>query len=219
MVTQPATQQNASSARTSPVKPRRKGRRAKKITIVLLVLVALLVGADFGAAAIAEHTVSQKAREQLGLVDDPSVTIHGFPFSTQALGGNYGHISISATGVKVADKLQDADITAELHDVSAPLSDLLSGKTSAVKIGNLEGQIRIKATDIAHIEPLNKIQDLRIEPADEEFVRTGKMPDAATTTATATAQNKESLVAGIQLSGMLPIAGQNVKIDCFALIQ
>jgi hypothetical protein len=229
-VTKPATQQGDRSVRPPSAKPRRKGRRAKKIIIVVLVLVALLVGADFGLAAVAEHTVSQKAREQLNLVEDPSVTIHGFPFTTQAIGGDYGHISLSATGLRVTDQLRDADVTAELRDVKAPLSDLISGNTNSITIGDLEGKIRIKATDIARIEPLNKVQDLRIEPATEDFVRTGKTPENKPTTTANPDDKQDSLIAGIQISGTLPIAGilsnfsgntqvENPTVDCYALIQ
>ena len=92
---------------------RRRGRRARRWVIALIVLVLLLVGADFGAAAFAEHMISQKARTQLQLNDDPSVTIHGFPFLTQALGGDYSHISVSAAGLPVANKLQDVAVNAE----------------------------------------------------------------------------------------------------------
>ena len=93
------------------------------------------------------------------------MTIHGFPFLTQALGGDYSHISVSAAGVPVGDKLQDVAVNAELEDVTAPLSDLTNGNTKAITIGKLTGPVTIKAADLARISPLDKIKDLRIEPA------------------------------------------------------
>src|SRR3981189_2702919 len=137
MVTRPVAQQDRRAPRTDRTsKPR--GRRAKKLIVVLVVLAGLLVGADFGLAAFAEHTISQKARAQLGLADDPSVSIHGFPFTTQALSGDYSQISVSAAGVRVA-KLSDVELSAELKNVTAPLSELLAGNTKAIKIGTLQG--------------------------------------------------------------------------------
>ncbi|HET6289310.1 MAG TPA: DUF2993 domain-containing protein, partial [Amycolatopsis sp.] len=64
--------------RPSPGRPAKRGkRRGRGWLIALAVLVVLLVGADFGAAAFAEHTISQKTREQLAIPNDPAVTVHG----------------------------------------------------------------------------------------------------------------------------------------------
>ncbi|GAA5157401.1 MULTISPECIES: LmeA family phospholipid-binding protein [Amycolatopsis] len=199
----------------SPAAGNRRGRRARRIVISLVVLAALLVGADFGLAAFAEHTVSQKAREQLQLTDDPSVTIHGFPFTTQALGGDYRHISLSASGVPIKD-LQDVGVNAELRDVAAPLSDLVNGNTDAITIGQLEAQVTIKASDLARIDPLTKIQDLRIEPSSIEYVRTGQ---DSTDQETRQAEEQDKSRAGIRVSGTVQIAGQELEIFCFALIE
>lgn len=201
----------------SPAAAKRRGRRTRRIVLSLLVLVAVLVGADFGLAAFAEHTVSQKAREQLALTDDPSVTIHGFPFTTQAIGGDYSHISLSASGVPIKD-LKDVGVSAELTDVTAPLSDLINGNTDAIKIGNLEAQVTIKASDIAKIDPLTKIEDLRIEPSSIEYVQTGQEPTEGSD-ATKEDEEQDKSKAGVRVSGDVQIAGQQIEIFCFALIE
>lgn len=207
-----------------PSRDARRGRRARRLIIVLVVVVGLLVGADFGLAAYAEHTISQKAHDQLGLTQDPSVTIHGFPFTTQALSGDYSHITVYAAGVPVpAAQLRDVEINAELTDVTAPLNDLLGGNVKTIVIGKLEAQVTIKATDINRISPLDKIKNLRIEPSSEEYVRTGKdSTTTATTTTTTTDANgdptTDSSSAGIRVSGDVQIAGQQVEIFCFAMI-
>src|SRR4030081_121376 len=132
MVTRPVAQQDRRAPRTDRTsKPR--GRRAKKLIVVLVVLAGLLVGADFGLAAFAEHTISQKARDQLKLANDPSVTITGFPFTTPALSGDYSHITVYAAGVRVNDTLRDVELNAELRNVTAPLSDLLAGNAKTIK--------------------------------------------------------------------------------------
>lgn len=181
-------------------------------------LVAVLVGADFGLAAFAEHTVSEKARQQLSLSDDPSVTIHGFPFSTQALAGDYQHISLSASGVPVQD-LKDVDVSAELNDVRAPLSGLLQGNTSGITIGHLTAQITVKASDIAKIDPLTKIEDLRIEPSTVQYVQTGEDSTDSGVTQGAQPQDEDKSKAGIRVSGYVQIAGQRIEIFCFAMIE
>ncbi|WP_431917740.1 LmeA family phospholipid-binding protein [Amycolatopsis tucumanensis] len=210
-----------------PAGSRRRGRRARRIVISLVVLLALLVGADFGLAAYAEHTVSQKAREQLKLSDDPSVTIHGFPFTTQAIGGDYGHISLSASGVPIKD-LQDVGVTADLYDVTAPLSDLVNGNTDAIDIGRLEAQVTIKASDINKVDPLTKVDDLRIEPSSIEYVETGQDADSGTDSGSGgdqqgqdgtTEEEQDKSRAGIRISGYVQIAGQQLEIFCFAMIE
>lgn len=213
MVTRPVAQSDRQAPRPDS---RRRGRRAKRLIIVLVVLAGLLVGADFGLAAFAEHTISQKARDQLGLADDPSVTIHGFPFTTQALSGDYSQISVYAAGVRV-EKLSDVEISAELKDVTAPLSDLLAGNTKSIKIGTLEGAVTIKASDIARISPLDKVEDLKIEPSTEEYVKTGQ--DTMTDEQKKADAEVDKSSAGIRLSGYVQIAGQKVEIFCFAMIE
>jgi hypothetical protein len=215
MVTRPVAQQDRRAPRTDRTsKPR--GRRAKKLIVVLVVLAGLLVGADFGLAAFAEHTISQKARAQLGLADDPSVSVHGFPFTTQALSGDYSQISVSAAGVRVA-KLSDVELSAELKNVTAPLSELLAGNTKAIKIGTLQGAVTIKASDIARISPLDKVEDLKIEPSTQEYVTTGK--DTMTDAQRKADAQLDKPQAGIRLSGYVQIAGQKVEIFCFAMIE
>ncbi|PWV81915.1 Protein of unknown function [Prauserella marina] len=201
--------------------PRKGGRRARKIIVIVVVLLGLLVGADFAAAAFAEHTVSQKAREQLSLSEDPAVTIHGFPFATQAISGDYGHITVSADGVPVEDILSDVSIRAELRNVTAPLSDLTSGNVDSINIGDLEGQITLKASDIAKVKPLDNIEDLRIDPSSESYVRNGEGTESDTAEGSSSEEeedNKDS-TAGVRISGKLQIAGEQVEIFAFAMIE
>ncbi len=185
--------------------------------IVLLVLAGLLVGADFALAAVAEHTVSQKAREQLGLTEDPSVTVHGFPFTTQALAGEYRHISVSATGVPVQDTLRDVGVRAELRGVDAPLSDLTAGNVDNITISDVEGQVRIKDSDMANVDPLDKIENLRIAPSTEDYVHHGDEPNVEENLSEEE-NKKDSSSTGVRLSGEVQIAGDRVEIVAFAII-
>ncbi|WP_026453231.1 LmeA family phospholipid-binding protein [Saccharomonospora iraqiensis] len=196
----------------------------KRTVIVLVALLGLLVGADFAAAAFAEHTVSRKSAEQLGLSDDPAVTIHGFPFTTQALSGEYDRISLSADGVPVQD-LQDVSIDAELHDVTAPLSDLTAGDVSDVVIDRLNGRVTLKESDIARVAPLTNIDDLRIEPSSKGYVRHGADGSGADSGsggqngAAGDGTDTDDTTAGIRLSGKADIAGERIEIFTFAMIE
>jgi len=110
----------------------------KRMVIALLVLVGLLVAADFGAAASAESAVSRQMREQLGLVDDPSVRINGFPFLTQAAAGRYRSVDVSALRslftVRVdPGRLPLAVTPTELKAVNGALE--ISGETEGLVLG------------------------------------------------------------------------------------
>ncbi|TCP54362.1 DUF2993 family protein [Tamaricihabitans halophyticus] len=198
---------------TTVTKPRpRRGK--KKLIISLVVLLGLLVAADFVAATAAEHKVSQTAREQFDLSDDPSVTVHGFPFLYQALTGEYGEISVSAAGVPVADMLRELEINANLRNVEAPLSDLLSGNTNSIVIGEAEGQVKIKASDVGRAVG---VPDLEITPVSERRVRIPEDEDDQDD-AEARENEAEDTTAGLRLDGTLGLAGQETEISVFAIL-
>jgi len=206
--------QRGSSARQR--KPRRRGL---KFLIFLLILAGLLVGADFGAAAFAEHTISQKAREKFQLTDDPAVNIHGFPFTTQALGGEYEHITVTAQGVNVKDTLRELELVAELYNVKAPLSDVIDGNTRTMQIGNLEGIVKIKQSDVGR---LVKLPNLSIEPAAERYVETGDEEDKVSIEdldEQREAADEFPSTAGIRLAAKTRIAGRETEIIAYGILE
>ena len=74
----------------------------KRLVVAVLVIVGVLVAVDFAAAALAESAVSREMRQELGLADDPSVNINGFPFLTQAASGHYSSIDVDAQHIGAA---------------------------------------------------------------------------------------------------------------------
>ncbi len=135
----------------------------RRLVIALLVLAGLLVAADFGAAALAESGVSREMRTQLGLADDPSVRINGFPFLTQAVGGRYSSVDVDANRISVG-KLQELSVSAQLRDVEAPLSMLLGSGPKTLEVREVEGTVRVPADDLERLVP--DVGDLRIETLD-----------------------------------------------------
>lgn len=207
----------------------KRRRRLRKLIISLLVLIGLLVATDFGLAAAAEYQVSKKMREQLGLNEDPEVQIHGFPFITQALRGDYSHVSVSASDVPVEDRLRDLAVFAELYDIRIGLSDLLSGKANKARIDNVDGMVKIRSSDISR---LLGIPDLEITPASMRYVLStehgdnsldGKndnpgVPDDGDTPATSDPLERNEKTAGVRLSGSLNIAGAKTKVTSYGVI-
>jgi hypothetical protein len=137
----------------------------RRLVIALVVLVVVLVAADFGAAALAESAVSRQMREQVGLVDDPSVRINGFPFLTQAVAGEYSSIDVDATRISIGD-FREVELTAHLQDVTAPLSMLLGSGAKTVDVAKVEGTAKVGANDLERLVP--DVTKVRIETVDEK---------------------------------------------------
>lgn len=183
---------------------RRRPARGRKLIIAALVVGGLLVAADFALAAIGEYQVAQKMREKFGLSEDPSVRINGFPFITQAIGGDYRDIEISATGVPVRDQLRDLEIRANLKHTRIGLSDLLAGNTRGAKIDQVLGSVKIKANDLnLVVNQVTPFTDMTIEPDKRTRVTDGQ-PDPT--------------VAAVKLSGKTKVAGRDLRITAYGTV-
>lgn len=181
----------------------------RKLIIAVLVIVALAVAADFGAAAAAEYTVAKQLRQQLNLASDPSVRINGFPFLTQAVAGHYTSIDVQASGVS-ADPLHDLDVEATLHDVDAPLAEVISGDLHSVRAAKVDGRVRIKDTDLGRAIG---IEDLRIQqPSDQEI--TELLPPG-----TPTSDSPRGNRAPIKMVATTDLAGQRTEVVAFGVIE
>lgn len=140
----------------------------RRLVIGLLVLVAVLVAIDYGAAAVTESAVSREMREQIGLPDDPSVRINGFPFLTQALSGHFRSVDVKAERVALGP-LRQLEVRAELRDVTAPMSTLLGSGPRTLRIGRVDGDLRIHPNDLERLMP--GVRRLRVEPIDRNTLR------------------------------------------------
>ncbi|WP_219417607.1 LmeA family phospholipid-binding protein [Pseudonocardia nigra] len=182
----------------------------RRLVIGLLVLVGLFVAVDFGAAALAESAVSRQMREQIGLVDDPAVRINGFPFLTQALSGEYSSVDVQASRIRVGE-LQDVSITAQLRDVTAPLSMLLASGPKTLQVDEAEGTVRIPAEDLERQVP--GIDDLRVETIDEDALEQAVDDGADPSLAQIDPDTAARLV------GTSSLLGQDVEVSVIAVLE
>jgi hypothetical protein len=182
----------------------------RRLVIALLVLVGLFVAVDFGAAALAESAVSRQMREQIGLVDDPSVRINGFPFLTQALSGRYSSVDVSASRIRVG-QLQQLDVSAQLRNVTAPLSMLLGSGPKTLAVQEAEGTVRVPAADVQRL--LDGVEDLRIETIDDEALAQA-VEDGGPSSLTQI--NPEQAA---RFGGTVTILGQQIDLWLIAVLQ
>jgi hypothetical protein len=119
----------------------------KKLLVTLLVLVALLVGADRIAAYVAAQQVAGKIRTSAMLAADPKVKIAGFPFLTQAFAGRYDRIDVTADDVDRGG-VRLTHFTTSLYGVQLPLSDALGGRVQSIPVDRLTGQAVVGYVDL-----------------------------------------------------------------------
>lgn len=136
-------------AETYPVveePPRRRGRKALIVLIVLVALLAgLLVAADRVAVGVAETAIAEQAKKEsakrdITVSETPDVSIEGFPFLTQVARGRYEKITINvvnAEGPVQGKPVRIPRLELVAQGVKAPLSALRSG----------QGEIRAEKVD------------------------------------------------------------------------
>jgi len=95
---------------------RRPGRRGRRWLIALGVLVALLIAADRVGVAVAESTLASQIQKDQKLSQKPGVSISGFPFLTQVVSRDFGHVAVDIRGLN-ASGVPISDIHADLNGV------------------------------------------------------------------------------------------------------
>jgi hypothetical protein len=105
----------------------------KRLLVVVAVLAAFLTIADRIGVRVASSRLAAQIRSSQHLSADPDVSIRGFPFLTQVIGGEYDDIEVTGTGL-VRGGIHAASVTASLRGVHISLSDALSGSADAVPV-------------------------------------------------------------------------------------
>ncbi len=187
----------------------RTGVRVRRAVAALIVLVTLLLGADYAAAALTEAFVSKQMRTQLNLADDPTVRINNFPFLPQALTGRYRSIDVNAEHVAIGP-LRDVQVRTQLRNVTAPLSQLFGGSRT-VAVREAEGTVRVGAPDIERLLPgVDRFYIDRIDANGlEDAVEDGADP--------ALLQLDPATAA--RMGGTVEVLGEEQQVDVIAELQ
>lgn len=106
----------------------------KVLLVLLFVLIVGLIAADRVGVAVAQDQIAKQVAAQNDLPRKPDVKIHGIPFLTQAIGGDYKKIDVGI-GELTQQGVTLEDVKVELTDVKAPLRDVLNGDASNVVAG------------------------------------------------------------------------------------
>ena len=114
----------------------------RALLAVLVVLLGLAAVADRVAVGVAEDRVAEALAEQPELSGPPDVSIEGWPFLTQALGGEYEDVRIR---LSAADLGQPEGTSADvrLRGVRVPLSDVLDGSVAEIPVDRVDGTVTL----------------------------------------------------------------------------
>ena len=141
-------------------RPRRRRHRGRGWLIALVVLIVVLVAADFGAKAFAENAIASKI-DSSGLGTKPSVNIEGFPFLTQIAAHDVKQIDISATNIPTDN---GKVVISSLHATATGVH--LNSSFNGATINQINGNATISFASLENALGVSGILTLSPDPAD-----------------------------------------------------
>lgn len=189
----------------------------KKLAVTLVIVVGLLVAADFGAAAVAEYQVSKKMRSELKLAESPAVKFNGFPFLSQVAFGDYRDVEVAARAVRVGE-LSEVGVEANLRHARVATSELISGTADEIRVDQVVGRIKLKASDVGRFIG---ITDLNINPAPKDALEETESTEGSGDSGEGTSSpgsTVDSSRATVALDGSVNIAGEDTQVRVVAVL-
>lgn len=107
-----------------------------RLIVVAAIIAVLATIADVAARRLVEDRVAEQIRSSQGLTGEPEVDVHGWPFVTQLISGDFQEVQVTSGRAGTAEGLQVDSVDARLREVSLPLGELISG-TPAVEVGSV----------------------------------------------------------------------------------
>jgi DUF2993 family protein len=122
----------------------RTRRRARRWVIAIVVVLALLVGLDFAARAVAENVAANQFQQQGHLSVKPDVTIEGFPFLTQVISKDISDVHVGISN------LQEGPVTFTSINAVATGIRLNSYAFQSGTIGHISGTALIDFSSLGN---------------------------------------------------------------------
>lgn len=185
------------------------------LLITLLVLAAIAAALDVGARAIAEDRVGAALAQSLELPTAPAVDVRGFPFLTQAVGGRYDDVGLSASGVRFG-QLQDLTLTAELRGVSLPVENLVDARVTAIPTDTVTASAVVSPVDLARVLRVADVAVEPVTPAELARQRAAAQADPSGARGNARALAGVDPASSVRLRSTTTIAGQPVRVAVIA---
>jgi hypothetical protein len=147
----------------------------KGLLVAFAIVVILLIAADRIALVVAETQIADRVQKSQDLSAHPQVSIKGFPFLTQVLGGRYHEVDVSVRNVTRGGLTIDR-LSVHAHGVSVPLSKVMSGSVSEVPVDRADALVTLGYPELnAYIaEQLGEV--LKVAPNNGSLKLTGTLP-------------------------------------------
>jgi len=173
-------------------------RWVKVLLGVLLTLVVLLVVADRVGLIVAERSAESKLGSYAQFVDKPNVVIHGIPFLTQAICGDYDDIQITSGAVQL-DQMTGTNLNVHLRGAHIPLGDLLGGSVKQIPVDKVDGTVVVPYDALI---ARSGVPGLHLASEGSQVVATGQITLPGT-----------SLSLNITAKGTLDVADGKVRLN------
>jgi hypothetical protein len=114
----------------------------RKLALTVVVLAALLAVLDRVALWAAEHDVAERLQADAHLSSAPHVSINGYPFLTQLVGGDYDDVDVVMHGV-ASGRLQIERLSVHVRGAHVSLADVLSQDRSRIRIDHASARLLV----------------------------------------------------------------------------
>jgi hypothetical protein len=106
----------------------------RRFLTVIVVLVLLLVIVDRAAVWFAQRTIADEIQRSEDLAARPDVSVSGFPFLTQVLGGKYKEVDVKLVNPAVDGGLTIDTLDIQLKGVRIALGDAMKQQIDSVPV-------------------------------------------------------------------------------------
>lgn len=118
----------------------------RRLLIALLLVVALGVGADFGAARLFESRVATAMERKYDLGGHPTVQVRDFPFLPHLLTGQFSRIDLAASDAR-AEGITLQSVEVHLRGIRVERSVML-GSGGNVRVDHTDGEVQLGQSQI-----------------------------------------------------------------------
>ena len=145
----------------------------RRLIVSLVGLLALLVAADRVGLWAAQHDVAERLQADAHLQATPTVEIHGFPFLTQLVAGDYHDVDIRMTGLE-SNGLRINTLVVHLRNAHVSIGDVVSQDRSRIHVDRATAHLLLRLVDL----PQSAVSSVSVSGGDTLVAHTkaGDLP-------------------------------------------
>jgi hypothetical protein len=134
----------------------------RKALVVVGVVVVILVAADFGLRALAQHWVSGQLEASFQIDRRPSVSLGGFPFLPRLVTGKFPSVTVESNGRVDTGRFPVSEVNLTLRDVRFPPDQLLFGNKATIVAASGVGTVTLTEQEVNRAFPATVPIDIHL---------------------------------------------------------